>query len=374
MRKLLLVPTWSVRILVGASLVGQTALAQAAPSAPAARSSLTDRQAIDSGRAILLAGMRQYGIPGSSVTVLRNGRQIWSEGIGLADVENKVPVTTLTKFRIGSVSKPIAAVAMAALVEDGRLDLDAPIQKYVPSFPAKAYPITARELAGHLAGIRHYRGDEFLSSRHYANVTAPLDIFKNDSLLFRPGDKYSYSTYGFVLLSAVIEGAAGQPFLAYVQRRVFDPIGMRNTTAEFPDSIITNRARFYTRSDSVSPVINAPWVDNSNKWAGGGFVSTTQDLARFGQAMLDARVLKRATIDTLWASQRTSDGKPTGYGMGWGVNTDSTGRLSVSHSGGSVGGTALLMVYPKEQMVFAFLFNGDGRQPALRRVMDLFLH
>ena len=365
---------WSVRVLAGASLVGQIAFAQAAPSTAPARSSLTDRQAIDSGRAILLAGMRQSAIPGASVTVLRNGRQIWSEGIGLADVENKLPVTTLTKFRIGSVSKPIAAVAMAALVQDGRLDLDAPIQRYVPSFPAKAYPITARQLAGHLAGIRHYRGDEFLSNRHYGNVTAPLDIFKNDSLLFRPGDKYSYSTYGFVLLSAVIEGAAGQPFLAYVQRRVFDPIGMRNTTAEFPDSIIMNRARFYTRSDSVSPMINAPSVDNSNKWAGGGFVSTTQDLARFGQAMLDATVLKRATIDALWTSQRTSDGKPTGYGMGWGVNTDSTGRRSVSHSGGSVGGTALLVVYPKEQMVFAFLFNGDGRQPALRRVMDLFLH
>jgi CubicO group peptidase (beta-lactamase class C family) len=90
--------------------------------------------------------------------------------------------------------------------------------------------------------------------------------------------------------------------------------------------------------------------------------------------MLDATVLKRSTIDALWTSQRTSDGKPTGYGMGWGVDIDSTGRRSVSHSGGSVGGTALLVVYPKEQMVFAFLFNGDGRQPALRRVMDLFLH
>jgi serine beta-lactamase-like protein LACTB len=373
-RKRLYVPSWTVRLIVAVSLVGQTALAQAAPSAAAVRSSLTDRQAIDSGRAILLAGMRQSGIPGASVTVLRSGRQIWSEGLGLADVENKVPVTPLTKFRIGSVSKPIAAVAMAALVQDGKLDLDAPIQKYVPSFPSKAYPITARQLAGHLAGIRHYKGDEFLSNRHYANVTAPLDIFKNDSLLFRPGEKYSYSTYGFVLLSAVIEGAAGQPFLAYVQRRVFDPIGMRNTTAEFPDSIIVNRARFYTRSDSISPVINAPWVDNSNKWAGGGFVSTTQDLARFGQALLDGTVLRRTTIDALWTSQRTSDGKPTGYGMGWSVNTDSTGRRSVSHSGGSVGGTALLVVYPKEQMVFAFLFNGDGRQPALRRVMNLFLH
>ena len=363
---------WSINLLLSAILAAPTARAQAVPAtAPAI--GLTVRSAIDSARAIILAGMRRSGIPGASVTVLRNGKEIWSEGLGVADFENNVSVTQLTKFRIGSVSKPITAVAMAALVEEGKLDLDAPIQKYVPSFPVKNYPITARELAGHLAGIRHYAGDEFYSNRHYASVTSSLDIFKNDTLLYRPGDKYNYSTYGFVLLSAVVEGAAGEPFLSYVRRRVFDPIGMRNTTAEFPDSIIMNRARFYTRSDSLGPIINARWVDNSNKWAGGGFISTTQDLARFGQAMLDAKVLKRSTIDALWTPQHTSDGKATTYGMGWAVNTDSTGRRAVSHSGGSVGGTALLVVYPKEQMVFAFLFNGDGRQPPLQRAMSLFL-
>ena len=298
---------------------------------------------------------------------------IWSEGLGAADLENNVPVTPLTKFRIGSVSKSITAAAMATLVEDGKLDLDAPVQKYAPSFPVRNYPITSRELAGHLAGIRHYAGDEFFSNRHYADVTASLDVFKNDTLLFRPGDKYSYSTYGFVLLSAVIEGAAREPFLTYVQRRVFAPIGMQNTTPEFPDSIILHRARFYTRSDSLGPIINARPVDNSNKWAGGGFISTTQDLARFGQAMLDAKILKRTTVDMLWTPQRTSDGKATTYGMGWFVRTDSTGRRYVSHGGGSVGGTAQLFIYPKEEMVFAFLFNADGRQPPLQRVMSLFL-
>ncbi|MFL5571671.1 MAG: serine hydrolase domain-containing protein, partial [Gemmatimonadaceae bacterium] len=201
---------WSINLLLAAAVAAQTAYSQAAP-AVAIAASAADRRAIDSARAIMLAGMRRSGIPGASVTVLRNGREIWSEGLGVADLENNLPVTPLTKFRIGSVSKPITAVAMAALVEEGKLDLDAPIQKYVPAFPVKKYPITARELAGHLAGIRHYSGDEFLSNRHYANVTSSLDIFKNDTLLFRPGDKYSYSTYGFVLLSAVVEGAAGEP-------------------------------------------------------------------------------------------------------------------------------------------------------------------
>ena len=307
------------------------------------------------------------------MTIFRNGKQIWSEGLGVADIENNVSVTRLTTFRIGSVSKAITAAAMATLVEEGKLDLDAPIQKYVPSYPAKNYPITTRELAGHLAGIRHYAGKEFFSNTHYANVTSSLDIFKNDTLLFRPGDKYSYSTYGFVLLSAVIEGAAGEPFLTYVQRRVFDPIGMRDTKPEFPDSIIPHRARFYTRADSVSPIVNAPPVDNSNKWAGGGFISTTEDLARFGQALLDAKILKRATVDTLWTPQHTADGKATNYGMGWFIRIDSTDRRAVSHSGGSVGGTALLAIYPSEKLVFAFLFNADGRQPPVQRVMNLFL-
>jgi CubicO group peptidase (beta-lactamase class C family) len=361
-------------LLAAALFFARPTTAQVAEYAAPPTISTQERAAIDSARSIMLAGMARSGIPGASVTVLRNGRMIWSEGLGFSDLENSLRVTPLTKFRIGSVSKSITAVALEELVEEGKLDLDAPIQKYVPGFPVKAYPITARELAGHLAGIRHYRGEEFYSQRHYASVNESLDIFKNDSLLFRPGDKYSYSTYGYVLLSAVIEGAAGEPYLAYVKRKVFAPIGMRNTTAEFPDSIISFRSRFYTRSDSLGPIVNAPWVDNSNKWAGGGFISTTQDLARFGQAMLDAKILKRPTIQAMWTPQHTADGKSTTYGIGWTVSTDSTGHTSYSHSGGSVGGTALLVVYPREQLVFAFLFNGDGRQPPLRQAMSLFLH
>jgi CubicO group peptidase (beta-lactamase class C family) len=304
---------------------------------------------------------------------MRGGQVIWSEGLGLADVENRIPVTTSTKFRIGSVSKSLAATAVGLLVESGKLDLDAPVQKYVPSFPGKAYPISTRQVAGHLAGIRHYAGDEFLSARHYKDVTESLSMFSGDSLLSRPGDRFFYSTYGFVLVSAVVEGAAKEPFLAFMQRRVFDPIGMRNTIAEFPDSLIPNRARFYTRRDSVSPTVNAPYVDQSNKWAGGGYLSTTQDLALFGDAMIIGKIVKPATLDLLWTSQRTTDGKPTGYGIGWFVATDSAGRQIVRHSGGSDGGTALLVLYPRQRMVFAFLFNSDGPQPALQRVIDLFV-
>ncbi|HXG72152.1 MAG TPA: serine hydrolase domain-containing protein, partial [Gemmatimonadaceae bacterium] len=338
------------------------------------RPPLRERAAIDSARVVLLEGMRRSGIPGAAVTVMRDGHIIWSEGLGFADAENRVPVTTLTRFRIGSVSKPLATAALGVLIEEGKLDLDAPVQRYVPSFPAKRYPFTVRQLAGHLAGVRHYgNAEEFLSKQHYGSVSDALSIFRNDSLQFRPGEKYGYSTFGYVLLSAVIEGAAGEPFISFMRRRVIDPIGMSRTVPEYPDSIIPGRARFYSRKDSLSPIHNAPYVNNSNKWAGGGYLSTTEDLALFGHSMSTAGLLKRKTTDVMWTSMRTADGKPTDYGIGWSVNTDSAGRRTISHSGGSVGGTAMLVIHPEERLVFAFLFNSDQRQPPLRRAMGFFL-
>src|SRR6266567_6131145 len=136
-------------------------------------------------------------IPGVQVAVAVNGKLVWSEGFGYADAAPKRPVTRETQFRIGSVSKPLTATAVALLYEQGKLDLDAPVQRYVPTFPEKGYPITTRQLGGHLAGIRHYQGNEFLLNQPYATVTAGLAVFQNDPLVAPPGTRYSYSTYGF---------------------------------------------------------------------------------------------------------------------------------------------------------------------------------
>ena len=349
------------------SPVTRRAHAQAAPPrAPVAAPSLamvddpaTYARAVVATRRFIRDTMRVLGAPGASITVMKDGRVIWSEGFGWADVEQQVPVTALTRFRIGSVSKPITAVALGALVQEGKIDLDAPVQRYVRDFPAKRWPFTVRQLAGHLAGIRHYRGEEFLSQRHYASVDAGLAIFRDDSLEAEPGTRWGYTSYGFNLLGAVIERAAGRPFLGYVHDRVLVPAGMRHTVAEYVDSLIPNRARFYTRTSDSGGVVNAPFVDNSYKWAGGGYLSTTEDLARFGQAMLDGVLLAPATVAQLWTSQRTRDGKLTDYGMGWGVERDAAGRRRISHGGGSVGGTAFLVIYPEQKLVVALLVNSD---------------
>ena len=313
--------------------------------------------AADSARAILRRLQAAEAIPGLSAAVLVDGRIVWSEGLGFADLENRVPATALTRFRIASISKPVTAAAVGLLVEQGRLDLDEPVQRYVPDYPGQRWPITARQLAGHTAGVRHYRGDEMLSARRYPDVRSALAIFERDSLLFEPGTKYNYSTYGFNLLSAVVEGAAGEPFLAYMERAVFAPLGLRSIGAEHGDSLIEWRARFYDRG-ADGRVRNAPYVDNSNKWAGGGFVSNAEDLARFGWAHVGGGLLKPETVTLLTTSQRLRSGEPTGYGIGWSVGADSaSGRRWWGHTGGATGGRSVLVVLPDEHVVVAALAN-----------------
>jgi len=295
-------------------------------------------------------------ISGLQVAVGVDGKLVWSEGFGYADVARKIPVTAETQFRIGSVSKPITAAAVALLYEQGKLDLDAPVQRYVPSFPDKGIPITTRQLAGHLAGIRHYRGDEFLLNRHFTTVLEGLTIFQNDSLLFPPGTKFSYSTYGWNLISAVVEAAAGQDFLSYTTRNVFRPLGMTHTAPDRVDSLMPNRTRFYEYG-ADSGFIPAPAVDNSYKWAGGGFVSTAEDLVKFGSAMLRPGFLKAETLELLFTSQKTTGGEPTGYGIGWFVSTDSLGHRWVFHGGSSVGGSTAFGVDRDSRVVVAITSN-----------------
>ena len=295
-------------------------------------------------------------IPGVQVAVAINGTLVWSEGFGYADAARRRPVTRATQFRIGSVSKPLTAATVALLYEQGKLDLDAPVQRYVPTFPDKGYPITTRQLAGHLAGIRHYRDREFFQTRHFATVRDGLAIFQDDSLLFPPGTRFSYSSYGWNLVSAVVEGAAGQDFLSYISARVFRPLGLTHTAPDRSDSLIPERTQFYD-PDSNGAYHVAPTVDNSYKWAGGGFVSTAEDLVKFGSALLEPGFLKRETLELLFTSQRTSAGEETGYGIGWFVRTDSSGHHWAFHGGSAVGGTAVFGVDRDAHVVVAVLTN-----------------
>jgi serine beta-lactamase-like protein LACTB len=312
--------------------------------------------AIEFARTLVEAVMEESGTPGMSVAVGIDGDIVWAEGFGYADVENRVPVWEETRFRIGSVSKPLTAAALGVLVDQGKVDLDAPVQQYVPDFPEKRWPISTRQVAGHLAGIRHYNGEEFLSAVRYATVSDGLEIFQSDSLLFEPGDRFSYSSYGWNLISAVIEGASGEEFLPFTQANVFDAIGMDQTVADYTDSIIPHRTRAYHR-DPDGRVVNAPYVDNSYKWAGGGFLSTPSDLVRFGFAHFGEDLLSSETIAEFWTPQATNAGESTGYGVGWAVTLDDGTVVRAGHGGGSIGGTTGFETRPPEKAVVAIVGN-----------------
>jgi CubicO group peptidase (beta-lactamase class C family) len=310
---------------------------------------------VDQARELILDRMEEQTIPGLSVAVGVSGEIVWAEGFGWADLENRVPVWPTTKFRTASISKSLTAGAVGKLLEEGKLDLDAPVQEYVPSFPCKEWPVTTRLLGGHLGGIRHYRNREFESLVHYENVVDGLAIFAEDPLIHEPGTAYAYSTYGWNLIAAVVQGAAGEPFLDYMRKTVFEPNGMHETVAEHVDSLIYHRSRAYLRNPD-GRIVNAPYVDNSNKWSGGGFLSTASDLVRYGFAYLGEDFLRPETIEVLWTSQHTRDGERTGYGIGWRENFEN-GRRVIYHTGGAVGGTTVLVIYPEEGVVVAILTN-----------------
>jgi serine beta-lactamase-like protein LACTB len=352
------------------ALVG-FAFALGLTSAPVAAQVVNQTSAADSARKLIAAAKPGSEIPALSVAVAVSGRVVWSEAFGLATFDPPLKATTSTLFRVGSVSKPITTAALMRLRESGRVDLDSPVRRYVPEFPAHHAPITLRQLAGHLSGIRHYRGAEFSSRTRFANVIAALDPFKDDSLLFSPGTRFEYSTYGYTLLSAAMERAAEVPFLAFVDSVVARPLGLRRTVPDYADSTWADRATFYYRYPQ-SWQVAAP-VDQSNKWAGGGYLSTAEDLARFGAAVLRPGFLTQESRELLFAPAMLPGGSSTGYGLGWFVEVDSAGHRIANHGGSSVGGTAMLSLHPEAQVVVSVLVNA-GATRAVNRLTQQIAH
>ncbi|WP_164851454.1 serine hydrolase domain-containing protein [Larkinella soli] len=318
---------------------------------------------------------RRQDIPGLSICVAASGQILWAQGFGFADLENRQPVTLQSKFRIGSVSKSLTSLAVGRLVEDHRLDLDAPIQRYLPDFLPKQYPITARQLATHTAGIRHYReNDPIACPIRYPTVQAGLTIFSADSLMSPPGTAYHYSTYGYSLLSAVIEGASGTDYLTFMQQAVFDQLGMRSTGADYADSLVSHRVRFYEHRQGR--LVNAALVDNSYKWAGGGLLSTPVDLVKAGCALFSGTFLRPSTTALLLHPQVLANGTNTAYGLGWRIGADAQRRRMVHHGGSIDGGRTFLLVYPGEKLVVAVTANMSGVRinlPEVETIAHFFL-
>lgn len=300
-------------------------------------------------------------LPAVSVAIVLNHHIIFRKAYGFADLENNLIATPDTLIRTGSIAKSMTAVGALQLAEAGRLDLDAPIQRYCPAFPVKKWPITTREILGHLAGIRHYEGKEIDSTVHYHSLTEGMIIFEHDPLVAPPGQKFNYSTYGYTVVGCVMEGASGEKYPAYMANHVFRPAGMTHTIVD-DFSIVPHRARGYEKDDDGN-VRNAGLMDSSYKIPGGGFVSNSEDLVRFADAIMSDKLLKPQTIQMMWTSQKTSDGKQTHYGLGWGIS-DLEGIRIVAHDGGQQGTSTSLLVMPSRDYASAVMINMEGVRAA----------
>ena len=319
--------------------------------------------AVERARPFVRALVVEENLPGLSLAVGIAGDIVWAEGFGWADIDERRPVTPTTLFRIGSVAMPMTATAVGVLHERGLLDLDAPVRDYVPSFPEREWSVTTRQLMGHVAGVRHPPFDEELlyMRNHCESPLDGLELFADDPLLFAPGTRYRYSSYGWTLVGAVVEAAAGEPFLDFMQREVYDPSEMRDTVFDDVLRPAAGRTHFYWPFGGGSGVEDAADGDNSCIQGAGAVLSTPSDVVRFGLATLDGRLLRPETLDMLRTPLELESGESTEYGLGWFVPSAPLGPEAKTtvfgHSGASVGGFTSLLTLPEHGLVVAVTTN-----------------
>ncbi len=345
----------SLVILLMACLVGTLSTGAQSKNIPAEKHAQIEKT--------VSAFMAKNSVPGLSVAVVKDGELVWSSGFGMADLENFVPATSTTLFRLASISKTITATAIMELSERGKLDLDAEVQKYCPAFPKKEWPITTKELLGHLGGIRHYNPDgkgdiPDDSAKHFASMEEALTVFANDPLVAKPGTKYTYSTYGYTVLGCVLEGAASEKYMNFVKANIFVPAGMAATQEDNSFAVIQRRSRWYHK-DRAGVVQNAGVLDSSYKIPGGGLISSADDMARFEIAVMGNKLLKPATREIMWTPQKAADGSQNGYALGWGTQKK-FGLALVEHTGSQQGTSTSFILVPERRAGVVVLVNMDG--------------
>jgi serine beta-lactamase-like protein LACTB len=321
--------------------------------------------AVERGRQIVRAGLTEKNLPGLSVAVGVGGDIVWAEGFGWADFERKVKVAPGTRFRIGTASTALTSAAVGLLLEKGQLNLDDEIQPYVPAYPQKQWPVTLRQLMGHVAGVRNDGGDEGpLFSEHCERPVEAVRFFAKDALLFEPGTRYRYSRYGWILMSAVVEAAADQPLLTFMRKQIFEPLHMDDTMADSASEAIANRATSYFPRFGGDPRYGPDLmreIDYSCYAGSSVFLSTPSDLVRFGMAINSGQLLQPSTVQLLQTSLHLPSGQETGYGLGWDLETVTlAGEQTrvVGHDGDSLGGmVASFMTFRELGLVVSVISN-----------------
>lgn len=308
----------------------------------------------------LLDSLRETtAVPGMGAAVWQDGRIVWEGSTGLRDVERRLPVTPDTGFRLASVSKLFTATAAAKLAEEGRLDLDAPVQAQRPWLGGRWPAMTPRQLAAHISGLPHYRdGDEALGNRHFRSGREAVAIFADRDLLSPPGTSYHYSSWGYTLLGTLIEEKAGMPFPDFISQRLVPGLAIRADATHSGD---TNAAHAY-EFDATKRVVEAAPHDFSYTWGGGGLSGTPGAVASFGGQLIEGRIVSPATFDAMLVPTPMAGGghaaeRDSAVGLGWRIGTDGDGSPYYHHSGVTFGARSTLGLWRDERVAVSLLSN-----------------
>jgi CubicO group peptidase (beta-lactamase class C family) len=291
-----------------------------------------------------------------------DGETQWTHSEGYICEDTDIPFTTKTLTRIASIAKNFTAVAIMQLVEKGQIGLDAPLEKYIADLPEDKRRITVKQLLAHTSGIPQYQGEkEIENTIHYKTLNDAMKVFIERPLLFEPGTKYFYTTYGYVILGRVIEEVSAMPFEEYMQQHIFDLAEMNNTGVEQIDVHYENKSCLYHKGKRK--IKEGSQNDLSNRIPGGGFYSTLEDVMKFGNALLAGKFIKLQTLDTMIQTEPVEyDGNK--YGLGWFLyGPPPNENLVIGHSGGQTGCTSQLMIIPKSKTVIVVLSNTSGNYP-----------
>ena len=324
--------------------------------------------------AALRGSREKAGLPSMSAAIAFDGNLQWAAATGFANIENNEYATVRSRYRTGSVAKPLTAVALLRLVDAGKIELDKPISNYLTGLPVALQPLTANQLGSHRAGVRHYSRipqwwmgwHENYSTHEYPNVADGLAMFVDDDLRFEPGAGFQYSTFGYSLLARVMEGASGKSFTALLDESVFRPSGMMDTAVDI-SMLMTCRVAFYEAGNGrYTP--SYP-INSSYKIAGGGLVSTPSDLVRVGTALLGDDFVSAEAKKSLFTPLALANGSmnPENYAIGWRIDTSlrllgEKHPTQIFHHGGTQqGAAAFLMLLPEYGISIAVMSNsGTG--------------
>jgi CubicO group peptidase (beta-lactamase class C family) len=304
----------------------------------------------------MAAAMKADQIPGMTVGFFKDD-YTWAKGFGYADLENRTPAIAESAYRLASITKSMTGEAIVQLAERGKLDLDAEIQTYVPDYPKQKWPVTVRNLLTHTGAGQTGSG---IGPEHVTTKEVVARISKYP-IQYEPGGRFDYQTAGYNLLGAAIENVSGQSFDAYLRENLFAPAGMKDTGMDDVIALVPNRVRGYELVGGE--IKNAPFIDVSSRFGGGGLTSTVPDLLRWARVALSGKIVSAKWIDEMLKPFTSKPGRYTGLGdgdiyytLGWMVRPIN-GSFSVFAAGSQKGTETLLFYFPEKRLGLAVACN-----------------